>query len=96
MYEIGILKRSEMRINTVLDDDLVVKLDQAAKEMKKNRSFLIREASERYLREYEVRKAEEERKRKFEAAARLQDGLRDQGGEWDGVGEIRKARDEGR
>jgi metal-responsive CopG/Arc/MetJ family transcriptional regulator len=88
--------RREMRINTIVDDDLLNKLDQAAKEMKISRSFLIRAASERYLREYEVKKAEEERKRKFEAAARLQDGLRDKGGEWDGVGEIRKARDEGR
>jgi len=84
------------RINAILDDDLLNKLDQAAEDMKKSRSFLIREASERYLREYEVKKAEEERIRKFEAAARLQDDLREKGGEWNGVAEIRKARDERR
>lgn len=83
-----------MRINTVLDEDLLKKLDAAAKEMKKSRSFMIREASERFLREYEAKKAEEERKRKFEAAAHLQDNLRDKGGEWDGIAEIRKGRDE--
>jgi metal-responsive CopG/Arc/MetJ family transcriptional regulator len=83
-----------MRINAVLDDDLLKKLDAAAREMKKSRSLMIREASERYLREYEAKKAEEERKRKFEAAARLQDRLRDKGGEWGGVAEIRKGRDE--
>jgi metal-responsive CopG/Arc/MetJ family transcriptional regulator len=83
-----------MRINAILDDELLKKIDRAAKEMKKSRSFFIREASERYLLEREERKREEERKRKFEAAARLQDALRDKGGAWDGVAEVRKARDE--
>jgi metal-responsive CopG/Arc/MetJ family transcriptional regulator len=85
-----------MRINAILDDELLKKIDRTAKEMNKSRSLFIREASERYLREHEDRKREEDRKRKFEAAARVQDALRKKSRHWDGVGEIRKWREKGR
>ena len=85
-----------MRINTILDDELLKKIDRTAKEMKKSRSLFIREATERYLRDYETKKLEEERKRKFAAAVHVQDKLREKTGEWDGVGEIRKWREKGR
>jgi len=85
-----------MRVNAILDDELLKKIDQTAKEMKKSRSLLIREATERYIRDYEAKKLEEERQRKFEAAARLQDKLREKAGDWDAVGEIRKWRENGR
>ena len=85
-----------MRINAVLDEDLLKKIDEAAKEQKKSRSLFIREASERYLREYEERRREEERKRKFAAAAKLQDELRKKAGRWDAVREIQKQREKRR
>jgi metal-responsive CopG/Arc/MetJ family transcriptional regulator len=82
-----------MRINTVIDKALLEKIDRAACAMSKSRSLFIREATDRYLSEIEAQKAEEERKRKFEAAARRQDDLREKAGEWDGVPEIRKGRE---
>jgi metal-responsive CopG/Arc/MetJ family transcriptional regulator len=85
-----------MRINSILDEELLKKIDRTAKEMKKSRSLFIREASERYLRDYEAKKLEEERKRKFAAAVQVQDKLREKTGEWDGVGEIRKWREKSR
>jgi len=83
-----------MRINAILEGELLKRIDRAAGEMGKSRSFFIREASERYLAAYEEQKREEERRRKFEAAANVQDELREKGGAWDGVAEIRKAREE--
>ena len=85
-----------MRINAILGDELLKKIDQTAKEMKKSRSLFIREATEQYLRDCEAKKLEEERRRKFEAAVRVQDKLREKTGKWDGVGEIRKWREESR
>ena len=82
-----------MRINAVLDDELLGKIDKTAQAMNKSRSLFIREATERYISEIEAQKAEEERKRRMEAAIRLQDKLREKAGEWDGVAEIRKGRE---
>lgn len=82
-----------MRINAVLTDDLVKKIDAVAKEQKKSRSKFIREASERYIAEYKREKEEEMRMKKFASAARIQDRLRKKGGAWDGVAEIRKWRE---
>ena len=82
-----------MRINAVLDDELLGKIDKTAQAMNKSRSLFIREATERYISEIEAQKAEEERKRKFEAAVRRQDDLREKAGEWDGIAEIRKGRE---
>jgi metal-responsive CopG/Arc/MetJ family transcriptional regulator len=81
-----------MRINAVLTDDLIKKIDAVAKEQKKSRSKFIREASERYLTEYKREKEEEMRLKKFASAARIQDRLRKKGRVWDGVAEIRKWR----
>jgi metal-responsive CopG/Arc/MetJ family transcriptional regulator len=81
-----------MRINAVLTDDLIKKIDAVAKEQKKSRSKFIREASERYLTEYKREKEEEMRIKKFASAARIQDRLRKKGRVWDGVAAIRKWR----
>jgi len=82
-----------MRINAVLTDDLIKKIDAVAKDQRKSRSRFIREASERYIAEYERAKEEEMRIKKFENAVRIQDRLRKKGGAWDGVKEIRKWRE---
>jgi len=81
-----------MRINAVLTDDLIKKIDAVAKDQRKSRSRFIREASERYIAEYERAKEEEMRIKKFENAVRIQDRLRKKGRTWDGVAEIRKWR----
>ena len=82
-----------MRINIVLGDELVRKIDAVSKEQKKSRSKFIREASGRYLAEYQRLKEEEIRKKKLENAVRIQDGLREKSRNWNGVSEVRKGRE---
>lgn len=82
-----------MRINTVLTDDLIKKINETAKEQNKSRSKFIREAAEHYILEYEKKKEEELRKKKLEGAVRIQDKLRKKSAKWNGVAEIRKWRE---
>ncbi|HPW17441.1 MAG TPA: ribbon-helix-helix protein, CopG family [Candidatus Aminicenantes bacterium] len=85
-----------MRINAVISDDLLRRIDEAAAEQKKSRSLFIREATEKYINEHERRKEEERRKKAFVRASRAQDELRKKAGAWDGSGEIRKWREKAR
>jgi len=85
-----------MRINAVLTDDLLRRIDEAAGEQKKSRSRFIREATEKYIAEHERKKEEQRRKEAFARAAEVQDKLRNQAGKWDGAGEIRKQREKAR
>jgi len=85
-----------MRINAVLTDDLLKRIDEAASEQKKSRSRFIREATEKYVAEHERKKEEEKRKEAFARAAKVQDKLRKKAGEWDGAREIRKWREKAR
>ena len=82
-----------VRINVMLSDENIEKIDTIAKEEKKSRSKLLREAAEMFIAEYERAKAEKLRKKKFMQAIKAQDGLRDKAGEWDGVSEVRKWRE---
>jgi len=82
-----------VRINAVLYDDLIRRMDSAAREEGISRSRLIREATERYLAEHERRKAEEMKRKKAAKAVKIQDELRAKGGDWAGAAEIRKWRD---
>jgi len=82
-----------MRINTILRDELLKKIDETAGEMGKSRSLFIREATERYLAEIESEKEIKAKQKKRTAAVCVQDKLREKGGEWDGTAEIRKWRD---
>jgi metal-responsive CopG/Arc/MetJ family transcriptional regulator len=81
-----------MRINAVLYDDLIRRMDSVAREEGISRSRLIREATERYLDDRERRKAEELRRKKIAKAVKIQDGLRARSGGWNGAAEIRKWR----
>lgn len=85
-----------MRINAVLTEDLLKRIDAAASEQKKSRSRFIREATERYIAEHERKKEEEKRREVFARAAGVQDKLRRKAGKWDGAGEIRKWREKAR
>lgn len=82
-----------MRINAVLTDDLLKRIDEAASEQKMSRSRFIREATEKYIAEHERKKEEQRRREAFASAAQVQDGLRKKAGTWDGTGEIRKWRE---
>jgi metal-responsive CopG/Arc/MetJ family transcriptional regulator len=85
-----------VRINAVISDDLLKRIDEVAGEQKKSRSLFIREATEKYIAEHERKKEEERRREAFARAARAQDGLRKKAGKWDGTGEIRKWREKAR
>lgn len=85
-----------IRINAVFSDDILKKIDAISKEAKKSRSRILREATEKYITEYEQQKEEEERKRRFEEAIQTQDKLRKKACKWDGVSEIRKWRERAR
>jgi len=82
-----------MRINSVLTEDLLKRIDEAAGEQKKSRSRFIREATEKYISEHERKKEEQRRKEALSRAVEVQDRLRKKSGKWDGAGEIRKWRE---
>lgn len=82
-----------MRINAILDEDIVDKIDCIAKEEKKSRSNILREAAEKLINEYQILKEEKLRKERFRSAMKTQDKLREKAGHWDGVSEIRKWRE---
>lgn len=82
-----------MRINAVLNDELIQALDAIAQEEKKSRSQLLREGAEKIIAEYERKREEKRRQVKMQQAMAVQDRLREKSGTWDGVAEIRKWRD---
>jgi metal-responsive CopG/Arc/MetJ family transcriptional regulator len=83
-----------IRINAVFSEDTIKKIDRIAKEEKKSRSSLLREAAERLLDEYRKNKAEQRRKDLLTRAIKTQDRLRAKAGKWDGVSEVRKWREQ--
>ncbi|HDT13283.1 MAG TPA: ribbon-helix-helix protein, CopG family [Candidatus Aminicenantes bacterium] len=85
-----------MRINAVLTDDLLKKIDEVAAEQKKSRSRFIREATEKYIAEHERKKEEDRRRAAVARAVRAQDAVRAKAGKWNGAGEIRKWREKAR
>jgi len=82
-----------MRINAILSEDTIKKIDSIAKEEKKSRSKLLREATEKLIIEYQRKKAEQIRKEQLMKAIKVQDNLKKKAGKWDGVSEIRKWRE---
>ena len=82
-----------MRINAILPEDTIKKIDSIAKEEKKSRSKLLREAAEKLIIENQRQKTEQIRKERLMKAIKIQDNLRKKAGKWDGVSEIRKWRE---
>ncbi len=82
-----------VRINAILPEDTIEKIDSIAKEEKKSRSSILREAAERLIEEYQRLRAEELRRERLSHAIKIQDKLREKSGRWDGVSEVRKWRD---
>lgn len=83
-----------VRINAIFSEKIIKKIDMIAKEEKKSRSSLLREAAEKLIDEYQRIKAEQQRKRRLVHSIKTQDKLRKKAGNWDGVAEIRKWREE--
>lgn len=82
-----------VRINAILSEATIEKIDSIAKEEKKSRSRLLREAAEMLISEYERVRAEKLRKKKLKQAMDVQDQLRKKAGAWNGVSEVRKWRE---
>ena len=82
-----------VRINAILPEETIKKIDSIAKEEKKSRSKLLREAAEKFITEYERIKAEKIRKERLMNSIKIQDKLRKKAGKWDGVSEVRKWRE---
>lgn len=82
-----------MRINAILPEDTIKKIDSIAKEEKKSRSRLLRDAAEKLIMERQRAKAEQIRKERLIHAMEIQDKLRKKSGRWNGVSEVRKWRE---
>lgn len=81
------------RINTILSEDIIEKLDDIAQEEHKSRSMLLREAARKLIEEHCRGIEEAIKKGKIREAISLQDRLRKKSGKWDGVAEVRKWRE---
>lgn len=81
-----------IRINTVFPETTLEKLDSIAKDEKKSRSMLLREAAEKYIDEHQRQVEEKLRKARMNTALVAQDRLRKKSGKWDGAAEVRKWR----
>jgi metal-responsive CopG/Arc/MetJ family transcriptional regulator len=82
-----------VRINVVLPEDMIEKLDGIARDEKKSRSMLLREAAERLIEEHQMRLEEKLRRLRVKRSIEIQDKLRKKSGKWNGVSEIRKWRE---
>jgi metal-responsive CopG/Arc/MetJ family transcriptional regulator len=85
-----------VRINAVLPEDMIEKLDGIAKDEKKSRSMLLREAAEKLIEEHQIRFEEKLRKVRIKRSIDVQDKLRKKAGKWNGVSEIRRWRETAR
>ncbi len=85
-----------VRINTVFPQTILEKLDGIAKDEKKSRSMLLREAAEKLIEEHQRRLEEKRRKERMKRAFDVQDRLRKKSGRWNGVSEVRKWREASR
>ena len=82
-----------VRINEILSEETIKSMDIIAKEEKKSRSRLLREAAEMLIEKYRRLKTEKLRKERLNQAIKTQDKLRKKAGRWNGVAEVRKWRE---
>ena len=82
-----------VRINAILPEDTLVKIDAIAKEKKKSRSSFLREAAEKLIDEYQRQKADEIKRERIKRAIEIQDKLKRKSGKWSGVSKVRKWRE---
>jgi metal-responsive CopG/Arc/MetJ family transcriptional regulator len=82
-----------VRINTILPEDIIEKLDDIAKGQKKSRSMLLREAAGKLIEEYQRKIEEARRKERIRHAIDIQNRLSRKSGKWNGVSELRRWRE---
>ena len=81
-----------VRINTLLSENIIEKLDTITKNEHKSRSMILREAAEKFIEDYHRKNEEVRRKERVKHAINVQDRLREKSGAWNGVSELRKWR----
>jgi metal-responsive CopG/Arc/MetJ family transcriptional regulator len=78
-----------VKVNVSMPEDIIKKLDEAARETNSSRSALLTRAAERYLAEKEEQKKKERRHKATKRILEMAEEL----GSWDGTAEILKWRD---
>jgi metal-responsive CopG/Arc/MetJ family transcriptional regulator len=78
-----------VKINVSIPEDILDKLNEAAREANSSRSALLTQVVKRYLEE----KAEEKQRERQRQAAKEIDCVREKYGPWDGTAEVLKWRD---
>jgi len=57
-----------VRISTVFRKDILEEIDRIAKEKGKSRSRVLREAAQSYIKQYQIQRAEEMKKKKIKTS----------------------------
>lgn len=81
------------KINISLPEQILEEIEKTAKARHTTRSRFMREAAMAYIESLRRAEAEERLKRRRSDAAKVQDEIREELGEYDAVGELRKWRD---
>ena len=82
------------RINVMMQEEMLQAVDHAAIEEKLTRSAFLQKAARRYLEAKRLEQEAIERKQRMQRAAEKMDKLADKFGKWDGVGTLRRFRDQ--
>ncbi len=82
------------RINVMMPDELLQAVDRTAEEERLTRSAFLQKAARRYLDANQLEQHAFERRQRMQQAAANMDKLADKFGKWDGVGTIRRFRDQ--
>jgi metal-responsive CopG/Arc/MetJ family transcriptional regulator len=82
-----------VKISILLQEDIIEEIDRIAKETGKSRSRLLRDTAQSYIKQYQIQKAEEMKRKKIKTSMEVQGRIREKSGKWDSVSELRKWRD---
>lgn len=82
------------RINVMIQEEILQEVNHAAAAEKLSRSAFLQEAARQYLEQKRLNQEADERKQRMQKAAAGMDRLADKFGKWDGVGTIRRFRDQ--
>tara|TARA_Y100000588_G_C14159618_1_gene884223 strand:+ start:452 stop:709 length:258 start_codon:yes stop_codon:yes gene_type:complete len=82
------------RVNIMLPEDILLQIDQMAREEGMNRSQLIRTAALVYYEQHTAKKAQNQRQADIQRAMDIQDHLRHKTPSWSSTQELRTQREE--
>ena len=82
-----------VRVNVVLTEEILAQIDAIAREERKNRSLLLREAALTRIEEHKRAAEERRRQARRRRALSVQDRLREKAGAWNAGAQVRRWRD---